>query len=500
MGTEATKAEFGDFQTPLPLVEAVCALVARDSPPAAVVEPTCGTGAFLAGAARAFPQAVLYGCDCNPAYVESARHRLQGFPRALVVEADFFIHDWQEKLAELPDPLLILGNPPWITNSALGLLGSANLPRKANVDGLRGIQAITGSANFDISEWMVRQSFRWLEGREGAIAVLCKTSVARRVLLHAWSKSAAVEYAAIRRFDAAKTFGVSVDACLLYVRFASGSEGRHCDVYDSLPATTPSTRMAYKDGTLLANATAFEGVSDLRTDGFGGWRSGLKHDCSRVFEFRLIDGQLLNGLGEHVPIEAEVVFPLLKSSDVAQGRAARRRVLVPQRSMSESPMDLERRAPKAWRYLLAHRQALERRRSSIYRKRPPFSTFGIGPYSFSPWKVAVAGLYKTLRFVKVGPLDGKPVLLDDTCYFLPCDSEADCDLLVELLSSPTAIQFYSSLVFWDAKRPITAKLLNQLDLTMLAKRLGKWNSRSAHLLNALHGRAGADKPRQQSLI
>ena len=163
-------------------------------------------------------------------------------------------------------------------------------------------------------------------------------------------------------------------------------------------------------------------------------------------------------------------------------------------------MDLERRAPKAWRYLLAHRQALEQRRSSIYRKRPPFSTFGIGPYSFSPWKVAVAGLYKTLRFVKVGALDGKPVLLDDTCYFLPCDSEADCDLLVELLSSPTAIQFYSSLVFWDAKRPITAKLLNQLDLTTLAKRLGKWNSQSAHLLNGLHGRAGADTPRQRSLI
>ena len=500
MRAQAAKVEFGDFQTPLPLVEAVCALVARDKRPATVVEPTCGTGAFLAAAARAFPRAVLYGCDCNPTYVESARQRLQGCSRSEVVEADFFSHDWQQRLAELPDPLLILGNPPWVTNAALGMLDSANLPRKANIDGLRGIDAVTGNANFDISEWMIRQNFRWLEGRKGALAVLCKTSVARKVLRYAWSKGAAVEYAAIYRFDAAKTFGVSVDACLLQAGFAPGSKSWHCEIYDSFLAKTPSARMAYSDGVLLANATAFEGVADLRSNGFGGWRSGLKHDCSRVFEFRVFDGGLVNGLGEPVAIEADVVFPLLKSSDVAQGRAPRRRVLVPQRSMSESPVLLQHRAPKAWRYLLAHRQALEQRRSSVYRRRPPFSIFGIGPYSFSPWKVAIAGLYKALRFVKVGPMAGKPMLLDDTCYFLPCDTETDCDLLVELLASLPATQFYSSLTFWDAKRPITAKLLNQLDLTVLAKRLGRWNSRSAHLLNALHGSAGAAGSRQQSLI
>ena len=168
--------------------------------------------------------------------------------------------------------------------------------------------------------------------------------------------------------------------------------------------------------------------------------------------------------------------------------------------MSESPINLEHRAPKAWRYLLAHREMLEQRRSSVYRKRPPFSTFGIGPYSFSPWKVAIAGLHKALRFVKIGPMAGKPVLLDDTCYFLPCGTETDCDLLVELLTSPTAVQFYSSLIFWDAKRPITAKLLNQLDLRLLAQRLGKENAQLVRLLDTLQGSANAARSRQQRLI
>ena len=94
--------------------------------------------------------------------------------------------------------------------------------------------------------------------------------------------------------------------------------------------------------------------------------------------------------------------------------------------------------------------------------------FGVGAYSFAPWKVAIAGLYKTLRFVKIAPLDGRPVLLDDICYFLPCEAEADC----ELLASKPATEFLSALAFWDAKRPITARLLNQLDLVQVAKRVG----------------------------
>ena len=79
-------------------------------------------------------------------------------------------------------------------------------------------------------------------------------------------------------------------------------------------------------------------------------------------------------------------------------------------------------------------------------------------------------------------MNGRPVLLDDTCYFLPCETEADCDALIGLLSSPAATEFYSALTFWDAKRPITAKLLNQLDLAALAKRLGKWSAGLARLL------------------
>jgi len=65
------------------------------------------------------------------------------------------------------------------------------------------------------------------------------------------------------------------------------------------------------------------------------------------------------------------------------------------------------------------------------------------------------------------------VVLDDTCYFFPCATGEQCNFLYELVMSDPARAFWSALIFWDAKRPITAQLLNLLDLMALARVLGK---------------------------
>jgi len=476
MGQAKQKVEFGDFQTPSRLAREVCRLLVHTGlSPSSILEPTCGKGAFLDASLHAFPNATtVRGLDRNPTYVQVSQEIVANHPNARVECGDFFKVPWDRVLSNLPDPLLVIGNPPWVTNAAVGSLGGANLPQKINMDGLRGIDALTGRSNFDISEWMLRESMRWLEGRVGAMAVLCKTTVARKILYFSWSRRTQIESAAIYRINAFQEFGASVDACLLVVRLNPGSRTTDCDVYETLHSTTPSSRFGMREGRLVADPKAYDRLAFLYRDGLVGWRSGVKHDSSRVFVFSQKQGILINGLGERVSIEADVVFPLLKSSDVVHGRKPRKFVLIPHRSMEESPLDLERRAPLAWQYLLSHSDILDKRGSSIYKKRPPFSIFGIGPYSLTAWKVAISGLYKELKFSKVGPCDGQPIVLDDTCYLFPCDSEAECDVLYELVTSSLATEFWSSLIFWDSKRPITAKLLNVLDLAALAKTLDRW--------------------------
>ena len=68
-------------------------------------------------------------------------------------------------------------------------------------------------------------------------------------------------------------------------------------------------------------------------------------------------------------------------------------------------------------------------------------------------------------------MNNKPTVFDDTIYFLSFKDEQLAHQTFTLLTSPTAIDFYSSLIFWDEKRPIKSSILNSLDLIALAEKL-----------------------------
>jgi hypothetical protein len=187
-------------------------------------------------------------------------------------------------------------------------------------------------------------------------------------------------------------------------------------------------------------------------------------------ELQYREGALANGLGEKVDLEDVYLFPLWKGTQLARGTPHTERwLIVPQRNVGEDTRAIQTAAPKTWRYLMAHADRLDSRASSIYRRRPRFSVFGIGEYTFAPWKVAVSGFHKKLEFVKVGCFGGKPIVLDDTSYYLACRDEREADHLLSLLNSDIARDFFSAFVFWDAKRPVTCHLLQLLDLGQLAR-------------------------------
>ena len=49
-------------------------------------------------------------------------------------------------------------------------------------------------------------------------------------------------------------------------------------------------------------------------------------------------------------------------------------------------------------------------------------------------------------------------------YFISFDNQQEAEETLELLNNPKIISFYSSLIFWDEKRPIKASILNRLDI------------------------------------
>lgn len=473
------KAEFGDFQTPRDLARQACSLLARlGLRPSCILEPNCGKGSFVLAAIEHFPSAKdIVGVEINREYVNTARSAVTKVaPSGInirIINEDFFKVQWKSILESLPDPLLVIGNPPWVTNAELGILGSSNLPVKSNFQNRRGFDAITGKSNFDISEWMLIRELEWIKARQATLAMLCKTAVARKVLYHAWENGLQLKQSDIYLIDAAKHFGAAVDACLLVVMTSLDNGNFDCQVHESLEAESSINVFGYREKRLVSNVTAFDRWKHLAGEGHYKWRSGIKHDCSKLMELREENGRYRNGLGELVELEADYLYPMLKSSEVAKGNDLQpsRWMLVTQHHIGENTRHIQILAPKTWHYLLKHAQLLDKRSSSIYRNRPRFSVFGVGDYSFIQWKVAISGLYKKLHFRVVGPFKNKPVVLDDTCYFIACKSRKEAFFLAQLLNSEIAKNFFSAFIFWDEKRPITLGLLSRLDTFALAREL-----------------------------
>jgi len=298
--------------------------------------------------------------------------------------------------------------------------------------------------------------------------MLCKTSVARKFLSHLHSNRIGLSRSSIYSIDAKRHFGASVEACLLFCEFTPLAQNYDYDVYESLDNPNHQ-RVGHRNGVTVRDLDTFERLRSLYGSSEIRWRSGVKHDCSQVMEFREVGGTYINGLGESADIESAYLFPLLKGSDVGNNRVVTtdRHVLVTQRTVGESTEPIKHSAPKTWAYLKAHANYLDERKSRIYQDNPRFSMFGIGPYTFKPYKIAICSLYKNLDFRIVVPMRGEPVIFDDTIYFVSFETLEEATRVLSILSSSLVRDFYSSLIFWDEKRPIKTSILNSLNLEQL---------------------------------
>jgi hypothetical protein len=472
-----TKMEYGDFQTPRDLADTVAAFL-RDAGilPTVIVEPTCGQGSFALAANDIFYKAhQIFAFDINAAYISALQKQVHDAKGAHwhISQQDFFTFNWKDFFAPFRGKILVLGNPPWVTNAALGVIGSDNLPKKTNFQNHIGFAAKTGKANFDISEWMLIKLLEALDRQHGCLAMLCKTSTARKVLRHGWLNRYNVGRASLHLIDAAMHFGVSVDACLLVVHTGIPDLLPTAGVYSDLTFDHKLTTFGLVGRDIVADVDEYNRLRDIDGITYYTWRSGVKHDAASAMEFKQSGETLVNGFDEHIKIESTYLYPLLKSSDLANDRLIPQRyVLVTQHKPDEDTENIRKIAPKTWAYLLHHADVLDRRQSIIYQKRPRFSVFGVGDYTFSPWKVAISGFYKNCRFVVVGKYRNKPVVIDDTCYSIACGSEQEATFICHLLNSDITKRFLHSLVFFDAKRPVTIDVLNRIDLKRIADRIG----------------------------
>ena len=467
------KGEYGDWQTNLPLAISIYEQIkAQGIRPQVIVEPTCGQGNFIIAALLTFDSVEdVYGIEIYKPYLDILKDKLQKFGKSLdninihLYHENIFDFDFRKITEQVKGRIVLaIGNPPWVTNSKLSEIGSSNLPVKTNFKKVKGLEAITGKANFDIAEYICIQLIEKFSAENAYFSFLLKKSVIKNLVYEQKagknSLSGIVQY----NIDAQKEFNVSVSAALLYMRLFGGNE-RSCQVFDFYTKTSLYNFGWVKD-KFVANVDNY--VKTQEIDGISPftWRSGLKHDCSKVMELTKENGIYFNALGEVVDIEDEVIYPLIKSSDAKDEviTQTRKYVIVTQHSTNEDTKLMKVKYPKAYQYLIAHAEYLDNRKSSIYKDRPRFCMFGIGDYTFKKYKIIISGLYKQTKFSLASEIEGKIAVCDDTCYILGFDNYNVARLTLGILNSAYVQDFVNSICFYDAKRAINKDMLMRINL------------------------------------
>jgi hypothetical protein len=462
---ELNTRQRGDFQTPEPLSRQVWSLV-NVADYDLIIEPTFGAGSFLTTAPEGGTAAIL-GWEIHREYYERTLARFAGRSRSRIhlAHGDIFAVTGDDLPLAEDTAALVIGNPPWVTSAEQGRLGGRNTGPKRNMKALAGLDALTGKANFDIAEAIILHLLTVLaECRMVDFVLLTKFTVARNLLRFLGQLPQIGDFS-FRRIDAQHHFGAAVEAGVLRFRVGPTPLTRsQCAMYEAIEG--PCTRhLRLEDGRFIYDDEVYRRNAFLEAEGSATyvWRQGLKHDLRDVFELSERDDGLYNRRGERVDVEPEVLYRLYKSSDLFTGKRSRFVVPVYQRDLQDNLAQIASRWPKLWAYLEAHAADFRGRKSSIYRKRPLFSLFGIGAYTYQRYKVAVGSLYAEPVFQLLEPAP-RLAVIDDTCYSLTTDDRAEAIYLLAILRLACTRDFLLAISAAGDKRRFPKDVLSRLHL------------------------------------
>ncbi|MBC7642854.1 MAG: hypothetical protein H7174_11035 [Flavobacterium sp.] len=481
---EPNRAEYGDFQTNENLASKVTLhLVSKNILPKVLIEPTCGKGNCIIASLKNFKSiTTIFGVEIYKPYVWETKFNILNFhlenpksnkPEISILHCNVFDFDFKKIAKQFClEEILIIGNPPWVTNSMLGSLNSTNLPRKNNFKNHSGLDAMTGKGNFDIAEFITMSLIDTFQNNNGNLLLLVKNSVVKNIVFDQNKRIFKIGTIEKHSIDCKKEFNVSVEASLFYCKLNSVPEF-NCKEFNFYDDQNYVQNFGWLENKFVSNIDTYNNTKEIDGESPFVWRQGLKHDCSSIMELDKVNGNYVNGLNEEIKLESDLVYGILKSSDLKNTviNQTRKYTIVTQKKVGQDTKYIKSEFPKTYGYLIDHLSNFDARKSSIYNNKPSFSIFGIGDYSFKPYKVAISGLYKTFHFTLVLPQNEKPVMLDDTCYLIGFDKIEFAVYSLILLNSKTAMQFLKSITFSDAKRTFTKDVLMRIDLLELAKNI-----------------------------
>ncbi|NMC99058.1 MAG: hypothetical protein GYA62_04990, partial [Bacteroidales bacterium] len=298
------RAEYGDFQTNKDLANKVAKhLAKRNISPEIVIEPTCGKGNFIIASLSNFKSVKkVFGIEIYKPYVWETKFSILDFflsnpnnnkPVITITHCSIFDFDFKIISKQFPtEKLLIIGNPPWVTNSKLGSLNSSNLPKKSNFKNQNGLDAMTGKGNFDIAEYITLMLLNAFQTHNGYLALLVKNSVVKNIVFDQKDKKYRIGEIEKYCIDSKKEFNASVEASLLYCQLNS-TPSFECNEFDFY-SLEKRLSFGWLNTKFVSNLADYNETKEIDGVCPFEWRQGIKHDCSAIMELERVNGHFIN--------------------------------------------------------------------------------------------------------------------------------------------------------------------------------------------------------------
>ena len=454
---ENYKRNSENYQTPLFFTNKICEYLKNELKinPDAIIEPTCGIGNFLKSASEFFKNKQIFGIEIDEKKLDKINAKN---PNVTLINEDIFTFNF-DRLNHY-DSYLIIGNPPWNTNTNMSQINS-------NIQNTTSFRGVSTSNALDLSELIILKIIYEFKNTPSTIAFLCNRIVSRNIFIELIRESIPYSFIKQINFNSFDIFGTEDCMCLFIIQFGGKKlSDKICEVSD---ISNPS-QILYKFGFIsdkfyynIDNIPKIEGKCQLD------WKSGIKHDCSKIIELTYENKQLANMKNEKVSIENTLIYPLLKSYDLRKPiiNNTSKYIIITQQKTKENTSYIKTKAPKTWQYLNNNKKYFDKRKSSIYKNAPDFSIFGINEYSFKKYKVAISSFYKDPLFSLI--YHEKTFMLNDSCYFLSFDNYDSAYITMLILNSALVKKFLKNKAITDSKRYYTKKILNQIDIEKCLK-------------------------------
>lgn len=172
-------------------------------------------------------------------------------------------------------------------------------------------------------------------------------------------------------------------------------------------------------------------------------------------------------------IEKDKIFPGLKARHIKKWKiTGYNAIIVPQKKYTEdNESELIENNPLLYHYLDAHRELLLGRKSVHIRKEPFYSTFGLGEYTFSEFKVFFNAMGSTKQSFCVGSthedefLGDKLLIPHNNINCISTDSLEEAHFVCGILNSRWVADFVASRI-GKSKYPWSTKMMSRIPVPL----------------------------------